>query len=151
MQQGVTAVTEHLTHSLVKALRNVPDLTSFDDKVLLAMAGASANLLWSAGSTVFERGKQAEALYVVLSGRVRIVGEDDQQIADIEAGDYFGEHALLLHTIHSKSAYAVEDSELMVVAKESFSELLAANPELAGQFRRKLESRLAELGTAPRT
>ncbi len=143
---------EPTTHSLVKALRGIPDFAELDEAILLEIVGASANLFWSAGSLVFEAGAPAEALYVVLSGRARIVDTADgeeRDIAEISSGDYFGEHALLLHTTHSKSARTVEDSEFLVVPKESFQPLLAANPELAAHFRRKLEKRLLELGGRP--
>jgi CRP-like cAMP-binding protein len=143
---------EPTSHSLVKALRAVPDFAELDDPTLLEIVGASANLFWSAGSLVFEAGATAEALYVVLSGRasiVEVVDGQERTIAEISQGDYFGEHALLLHTTHSKSARTLEDSEFLVVPKDSFQPLLAANPELAAHFRRKLEKRLLELGGRP--
>lgn len=132
-------------HSLVSALAAVPDFAALDDRTLLRIVGASANLVWSANSVIFEKGSVAEALYVILSGRVQIlevVDGEETEIATLEPGDYFGELSLLLHTTHSKKARAVEDSELMVLPKESFQELLASNPELAGHLRRKLETRL---------
>ena len=58
-----------VTHSLVKALRAVPDFADLDDATLLRIVGASTNLFYPAGSVVFEPGSPAEALYVVLSGR----------------------------------------------------------------------------------
>jgi len=61
-----------LKHSLVRALRRVPDFSSLDDGILLKVVGASANLFWPAGSIVFERGSPSEALYIVLGGSVRI-------------------------------------------------------------------------------
>jgi CRP-like cAMP-binding protein len=112
---------------------------------LLRVVGTSANLMWSAGSVVFEKGSASEALYIILSGRVQIsdvVDGEQVEIATLEAGDFFGELSLLLHTEHSKTATALEDSELMVLPKDSFQELLASNADLAGHFRRKLETRL---------
>ena len=45
-------------------------------------------------------------------------------------GDFFGELSLLDASPHGHTVVAVEDSELLVVAKERFDELLAADPEL---------------------
>ena len=145
-------MSQPITHSLVQTLRRVPDFSALDEAVLLELVGASANLLWSQGSAVFTKGDPAEALYVVLSGRVRIFDpvDGDDEVAQIGEGDYFGEHSLLLYTAHSKSAETVEDSELMVISKEAFQPILAANPELAAQFRRKLEKRLLERGEGDR-
>ncbi|HWB72175.1 MAG TPA: cyclic nucleotide-binding domain-containing protein [Egibacteraceae bacterium] len=137
-----------VTHSLVKALHSVPDFAPLEDEDLLQVVGASANLCWSQGSMVFEQGESAEALYVVLSGRVRVFEVTDgneQEVGEIGPGDYFGEHSLMLDTTHSKGARAVEDSELMVIPKDYFQPLLDANPALADHFRRKVEERRNEL------
>jgi CRP/FNR family transcriptional regulator, dissimilatory nitrate respiration regulator len=142
-------VTKAPSHSLVKALRNVPDFASLDDATLLRIVGASANLAFARGSLVFEAGSPAEALYVVLSGQVRVfdtgeAGEHD--VAQLGRGESFGEISLLLRTRHTKSAQAVEDSELMVVPHESFDEVLASNPDLKTLFERRIEQRRAVRG-----
>jgi CRP-like cAMP-binding protein len=145
-------VREQITHSLVKALRAVPAFASFDDRMLVRVVGASANLFWRSGSAVFEKGSESEALYIVLSGRIRIVGEDgtEEEVAQLGPGEFFGELSLLLQTVHTKRAVAVEDSELMVLPKGSFQELLADYPELAAEFRRTAEERLAAGGAEAR-
>lgn len=131
-----------ITHTLVKALHRVPDFADLPEHTLLATVGASANLFWRSGDHVFDRGEAGEALYIVLSGEVRILEDGGQEVARITAGDYFGELSMLLHTTHSKTAVAAEDSELMVIPKASFQELMESSPELAGHFRRKVEQRL---------
>jgi CRP-like cAMP-binding protein len=123
----------------------VPAFAALDDQTLLRIVGASANLVWSENRVIFEKGSAAEALYIILSGRVQIVHEVDGAevvIATLEPGDFFGELSLLLHTVHSKTARALEETELMVLPKDYFQEFLASNPDLADHFRRKLESRL---------
>ena len=129
-------------HSLVTALRAVPVFERFDDHDLLELVGTSANLCWPAGAAVFEAGDEAEALYIVLSGRVRI-SEDGREVAEIGTGHFFGELSLLMHTTHTKTATAIEDSELMVLPKVSFQDLLVRNKEVAAHFRRTAEERLS--------
>jgi CRP-like cAMP-binding protein len=143
---------EPVSHSLVKALRSVPDFESLDDHALLEIVGASMNLMWPAGGFVFETGSPSEALYIVLSGKVRILDVVDGNEVDVSVlgpGDSFGELSLLLRTTHSKAAQAEEDSEIMVVPKESFEELISLNPDLAAYFRRRLEERLPVRGETP--
>jgi len=137
---------------LVKALRAVPDFVVLDDASLLTVVGVSANLYWPAGALVFDKGDFAEGLYVVLSGRVRIFDRAEgreEDVVVVEPSGFFGEHSLLLDTIHSKAAQAAEACELMVVPRESFQELMAANPDLANQLRQRLESRLADTTGRP--
>ena len=136
---------QRISHSLVKALRNVPDFAALSDHELLEIVGASTNLAWAAGSKIFEKESPSEALYVVLSGGVRISDVVDGQrvdVARVGPGASFGELSLLLDTTHSKEAVAEEDTELMIVPKEWFHGLLRARPDLAEYFQRRLAERL---------
>lgn len=135
-----------LNHSLVRALRRVPDFAPLEDGLLLKVVGASANLFWPADSFVFEAGSPSDALYIVLGGKVRILEGDDQDglVAEIGPGDYFGELSLLRNTQHTKGAQAIEDSELMVLPKRSFESLLEADPDLADQVRTKRAGEVAQ-------
>ncbi|MFN2555330.1 MAG: cyclic nucleotide-binding domain-containing protein [Nitriliruptorales bacterium] len=145
-------MSEPASHTLVKTLRAVPNFAPLDDPILLEILGASANLYWTAGRTVFEAGAAAEALYIVLSGRVRIfetVDGEEREVAELGAGDYFGENALLEEVTHSKSAVTSEETELLVLPKDSFQALLEANPDLAARLERTLEMRDREGGGRP--
>ncbi|MGH7540345.1 MAG: Crp/Fnr family transcriptional regulator [Gemmatimonadota bacterium] len=145
---------EAISHTLVKALRSVPDFAALDDRTLLRIVGASANLVWPAGATVFERGSTSEALYVVLSGAVSVSepsGDDETEIAVVRPGSSFGELSLMLRTTHTKTARTTEATELMVLPRESFEELLASSPELAHVFRHRLEERLPLRGAVTDT
>lgn len=138
-----------ISHSLVKALQSVPDFHDLDDSRLLQIVGASTNLFWPAGGRVFERGSESEALYIVLSGEVSISepGRDgDVEVSRVGLGSSFGELSLLLHTTHTRDAVATEPTELMVIPRASFEDLLASNPELALHFRHRLEERLPVRG-----
>ena len=136
-----------VTHSLVKALRRVPDFEHLPNDLLIRVVGASVNLFWPAGSHVFVKDSPGEALYVVLSGKVRIfdvVGGVEIPIAETGPGDFFGEMSLLADTTHTKNVQAMEDSELLVLMKDSFRALLELNTEVAAHVQRRLEARLAE-------
>jgi CRP-like cAMP-binding protein len=138
-------VRQPVTHSLVKALRAVPDFDSLEDHTLLDIVGASVNLFWPAGTRVFEKGSPSEALYVVLSGEIRIVDTvegREQEVSRLGPGESFGELSLLLQTTHTKNAEAVQDSELMVIPEESFQALMHSNEELSAHFRRRVEERI---------
>ena len=141
-------MTEPVTHSLVKALRGVEAFSSLDEDALLRVVGVSSNLAWKAGSEVFTADSPAEALYVVLSGEVRILDPSNggDEVARLGPGDSFGEISLLLLTKHTKIAIAGQDTELMVIPQDAFSELLQSNPELAGYFRRLMDQRLPVRG-----
>lgn len=136
-----------ITHSLVKALQGVPGFDLLDEQTLLDIVGASVNLFWTAGSCIFDKDSPGEALYIVLSGKVRIFDifdDTEVDIAETGPGGFFGEISLLLETKHTKHAQAIEDSELMVLKKDSFRKLLELRPELASHMQTTLETRRAE-------
>jgi CRP-like cAMP-binding protein len=140
---------EH-THSLVKALQAVPSLSECDPGTLLCVVGDSVNLVWPAGRRVFEPGTPSEGLFIVLTGSVRILGDDGADIAVLGPGEYFGELSLLLGTAHRRAVETAEDTELMFVPKQRFDTLLESSPDLAASIRERAEERLeANRGLAP--
>lgn len=132
-------MTEEIPHHLVAVLRRVPDLAGMDDDALLGLVGASANLVWAAGSEVFAVDASPQALYLVLEGAVDVVDRDGTVVRRAGPGEYVGERALLRDAAHSKSARAAVRSELMVVPREPLGDLLTANPGLAEQVRARLD------------
>jgi CRP-like cAMP-binding protein len=136
-------VEDRVSHSLVAALRAVPSLSTLEDRSLLAIVGDSANLFWRAGSTVFAKGSPADGLYVVVSGSVRVVGDGGAELGVLGPGDFFGELSLLEGAPHGRDVVAIEDTELMVIAKECFDDLLAGNPDLARSIRETAAERSA--------
>src|ERR671919_2792015 len=135
-----------ITHSLVSALRAVPSLGLLDDRTLLTIVGDSANLRWPEGAEVFAKGSAADGLYIVISGGVRVIGENGAEIAVLAPGAYFGEFSLLLGSDHGHDVVALEDSELMVVPKECFDAILSKHPDLAQSIHDTAEARR---GAAP--
>ena len=126
---------QKVQHSLVQSLRRIPDFSTLDYSTLLQIVGESMNLFWKAGSVIFEPGAPGDALYVVLSGEVSIT-DDGHEVAHMRAGDSFGEMSLLMNATHTKSAHAVTDSEILVLPKESFENILETNPTLSEHFHR---------------
>jgi CRP-like cAMP-binding protein len=132
-----------VTHSLVTALRAVPGFASVDERMLLALIGDSANLFWPAGSVVFERGSPPDGLYIVVSGKLRVIDKNGEEVAHMGPGEFFGELSLLLDTFHRHDVRAEEDSELMVLPKECLDELSAEHPELGRAIRERAEERIS--------
>jgi CRP-like cAMP-binding protein len=131
------------SHTLVKALQNVPSLGVCDEETLLEIVGDSINLVWPPRHTVFEHGTPSSGLYIVLSGRVRVLGNGGGELAELGPGEHFGELSLLFGSTHQSTVETLEPTELMVVPKERFDELLAEHPELSDAIHRKAEERMA--------
>lgn len=90
------------------------------------------------GTTVFLRGDPGDALFGVMTGRVRIsasrAGGKEVFLNIMEPGDAFGEIALLDGSPRTATATAMARSELMILRRERFLELLRTEPQLAAHL-----------------
>jgi CRP/FNR family cyclic AMP-dependent transcriptional regulator len=87
------------------------------------------------GAIVFSQGDSGDALYGVVTGRVRISAStrDGKEIFlnIMEPGDTFGEIALLDGKPRTATASATAVSELIIITREQFLALLQREPALS--------------------
>lgn len=94
-----------------------------------------------AGDVIFREGQQADGLFVIKSGVVRIqVG--NRTIAELAADNIFGEMALIDSEPRSATAIAVTDVELVPVSEKQFLFLVSQTPYFALKVMRTLAQRL---------
>ena len=83
---------------------------------------------------IFSKGDPGDCLYGILAGRVRIFStspEGDEILLNIlEAGELFGEIALLDGSTRTASAAAMEQADLMSIHRDHFLPYVRANPDL---------------------
>ena len=94
------------------------------------------------GDYVFDQGDASHNLYYLLKGQVQLV-QQNKVIRTLEAGDYFGELALL--TNMPALAHAVVTSEVadvMIIYPDSIETLLMDEPKVAMKFLRQMASQL---------
>ena len=97
---------------------------------------------------IYAEGDEPTRLYFVQAGRVKITqatAAGKELITSFcQAGEFFGYQALLEHTPYYDSAVAVEDSSLLYIPAEEFTDLLLRNTEVSQQFIRLLAGRERE-------
>ncbi|MEA1913538.1 MAG: cyclic nucleotide-binding domain-containing protein [candidate division WOR-3 bacterium] len=84
-----------------------------------------------AGETLFREGEEGNEMYLIKSGKVRIVkGMEDMEklLAVLEDGAFFGEMAVLDREPRSASAIAEMDTELIIVDRDVFLRSINENP-----------------------
>lgn len=88
--------------------------------------------------SIYEEGDNPLYIYQVKSGKVRsyLFYHDGRELSTniFTAGDYFGYEALLSHEKYSDNTEAIEDSEVCLINKDVFFELLYQNPTIAQKF-----------------
>jgi CRP-like cAMP-binding protein len=93
------------------------------------------HVAYSKGERVFEEGTSPSHIYVVLSGRVKIVADIDRnplELVAFESGKCFGETSAIGIEPHSATAVAVEDTCLMALPGRALHALYKDDPGLFG-------------------
>lgn len=95
---------------------------------------------------IFDKGEDGQALYIIVAGQVLICqpGQADRPIAELGAGDFFGELALLDDSPRSAQARAGCDTELAVLFRGDFDRLLESHAHIASQIAMQLARHLGQ-------
>ncbi|MDP9375020.1 MAG: cyclic nucleotide-binding domain-containing protein [Chloroflexota bacterium] len=117
---------------------------------------------YPAGATIVAQGDEGRTLYIILSGRVRVVrhrrsGEEGANrattLAEFGPGEFFGEMALLEQTPRTADVIALTPTTCALLGQEIFRDDLLGNHEVAAALLATLSRRLraqAELLERPR-
>ena len=105
------------------------------------------------GDILFQEGDVADALFVVLSGRVAMamanpIDNRESMVGLMTLGDLFGEMPMLDGGPRSALARALEPSSVLVIPYEHVSAIFNANPALLWGVTRLLAGRLRETNEA---
>jgi CRP/FNR family cyclic AMP-dependent transcriptional regulator len=107
-------------------------------QVLSVIASLCVKRSVSAGEVLFFKGDPGDALYAVRKGQIRIgTGNDAGRRLTLNllgSGDIFGEVALLDGKPRTADAVAVESTDLFMIRRRDFVDLLARNPTVAVQI-----------------
>ena len=129
-----------------KLLKKIPFLSALTPAHLRGVYRLAREVDVAAGQPVFAKRQDADAMFVVLSGRVKIFTDSASKkrktFAYLTEGDFFGEMALVEDLPRTASASAVENSRLMIVYKKDFQRLLARDSKLALYLLRTVCARL---------
>ena len=99
-------------------------------------------------TTVMAGGDPTDSLYIVLSGRLKVMMSDSEGkeviLSILGPGEFFGEMGLIDDAPRSASEVAIEPCELLCIAKRDFKKCLAENFEMAMAVMRGLVKRLRD-------
>jgi CRP-like cAMP-binding protein len=111
-----------------KLFRELPDAT------IEQLGKLAARRRYDDGAIVFAQGDPGDALFGVVTGRVRIGavarGGKEMLLNIMEPGDTFGEIALLDGHARTATATATVDTELVVINRRQFLDFLEREPRL---------------------
>ena len=131
---------------MVESLRTVPLFSSVGDRDLDAIASLLIERRFPKNKIIVEEGLPGDYMYVIREGRVKVTklsGDGREQIlALLEAGDFFGEMALLEQAPRSATVRALTETRMLALSRRDFLHLLESSPDLAMAMIRELTRRL---------
>jgi len=115
-------------------LRQFAFLSPFSNEQLEHIAEIAPRFRCQAGETVFKIGDPSGAMYLILSGAVKIYRYDEEgeeiPLSQIDGGSVFGELALLSNEPRMASVTATVDSEFLVIDRNLLMDTIAtASPD----------------------
>ncbi len=134
-QDSMAAILAQATPSLFRSLT---------DAALRGLEPELSMVRLDSGETLFTAGAHADAVYVVVSGRLRAVLQDDRGervLGEIGRGESVGEMALLSGEPRSATVYAIRDTDLIKLSKAGFERLVDRQPAVTLELARLIIAR----------
>ena len=114
-------------------LKKISLFSSLDDESLNYLQRVAVKKNFAKNTILFSKGDQSDALYIICSGKAKAVIHDENGreivIATFGAGEYFGEISFLDGEERSATVMTREPTEMLVINRNDFKDLLFSNPD----------------------
>jgi CRP-like cAMP-binding protein len=118
----------------VTYLAKYPPFKTFDGGDLTAMGTIGEEKNYAKDETIFDEDSKGDSMYVIKTGAVKIlkkVKNQENTIAVLNPGEFFGEMALLDGQPRSAAVRATTDTTVFMVPLEGYQTLRKENPHTA--------------------
>jgi len=121
----------------------VPLLEGLSEKLLGQLSERAKLLTFLQGDLVIGQDEKGDSLYIINHGEVIIykTGREDQPIAELRSGDFFGEMALLGEQIRTANVKANKPSSLLRLRRKDVLLMAENEPELKNRLEKAMEDR----------
>lgn len=123
-----------------------------DESALAALSNEVETIVIDDGETLMTEGEVGDAMYLVISGRLRAFVRRDgieQAVGEIGRGEVVGEMALLTDAPRAATVRAIRDAELARLSRAGFERLAQSHPAAVLNMTRLIVQRLQRLLSAP--
>jgi CRP/FNR family transcriptional regulator len=117
-----------------KLLERTPMFAGLSATELDELAKVAVPRSYDLGQVIFREGDEGDTCFVVRSGAVKITREHGGRtiaLAELRAGDMFGELSMFGGEVRSATAQALEPTQAVALLAGDIRRLLASNPEIA--------------------
>ncbi len=123
-------------------LVRVPLFADLDQSELQLLADSMRERTFAAGETVTAEGTSADGFFIIEAGEAEVT-VNDEPVATMGAGDYFGEIALLMGSERTATITAASDLHCYELSPEDFRVIVEGNPTIAWKVMQSMAERLA--------
>lgn len=127
-------------------LHNIPLFSDLDEAELATLTEKAVTRQYQRHTIIINEGDNSDSLYIINSGRVKIILGDEEGkevILNTQGeGEYFGELALLDPAPRSASVMTTEKCSLTMISKTDFDDFLEKHPEANLKIMRNIIKRL---------
>ncbi len=128
----------------VLILKGADLLRDVGPRHLLGLAEVAREIEIAAGDTIYNADDPADALYLVVEGRVRLM-TDDKPLSEVGPGEAFGTWALVDESERGHRAECIEDGLALALHRDEFYDVAAGDLSLLQEVLRALAKRLRAL------
>ena len=129
-------------------LRNVPLFSMLPEGQLQLLTQVLSRKAYPKSSTIIAAGDATDAMYIVVSGRLKVLMSDKEGqeviLAILNQGEFFGEMGLIAQAPRSATVTTIEPCELLTITRADFTKCLQGNFDLTMNVIRGLVKRLRE-------
>lgn len=131
------------------ALSKISLFEGIPEAELTAIEALGVQRTYPKSTVIINEGDQANAMYIVLTGKVRVYVSDEGGkefiLNTMGDGEHFGELSLLDEEVRSASVVTLEKSTFSIIHKEDFAKLLVDHPRIALVLLKNLSNRIRQL------
>jgi CRP-like cAMP-binding protein len=113
-----------------RVLAKIPLFAGCDDPMLRSIAEVAHLIAFDDGQVIVPEGEKGQGFYVLLSGEAQ-VRRDDQDVARLATGDFFGEVSLVEGTPRIATVTAIGHTVCLGILRTDFRALLVRQPRIA--------------------
>ena len=128
----------------VALLRKVPLFAACDDKQLAFIASQVEEMDFAAGHVLCRQGESGGEFFVIVSGSAE-VKRDGRSVRQLDAGDFFGEIALIDHGPRTATVVTTSALRCLVLSHSQFRNVLRQNAAIAVAVLEQLGQRIRPL------
>ncbi len=122
-------------------LRSLDIFEPLDEDSLRDLSAQLQLKEFSENKIILKKGDPGTSLYIVLEGRVAVIGDEGQTLSEMTSGEIFGEMSLLSGEPVTTSIHSREKTNLAILSSKDFKHVLNKYPVLQVFFYRMLVDR----------